>query len=611
LSKVNKNSFKFWVPCDVIKSKDKDGKEEMIMQGVASTGDKDSQEQYLNPKGFNLDYFKRAGTINWHHQTKEQPKTIIGEPLEANINKDNDLYVKFYLYPNSKVAREVYELAEVLKKDSKSGRRLGLSIEGQATEKDPINENIILGANITGLAVTHQPINAQTWTDIVKGNVDWDYEPEFEIVETNKGNGGKIKFIAVQKLANGKTLKVDSEGKFHIIEKCLDTTSGRSLIPSNLNAKDKKEKKNYFSKGEVFKQLLGDTNDIEKANKIYTLINKIQVMENNILGLTDLTKISEDAIQKAMDLLNGTSDINELLEKAKRGKEEENGSKPEKEIEKKKTEDEDDDDDDGEKEYNVNEMNKAQLIDLMGMIEKGGIAKFDHGEKKREDLEEEDLRKCILAKSKDGLFYKGMQDETGEDKKPETVILKENDHAGQGGSKDDPSNKIFKSIENDIEKAIKDNTEPIIDVFKGILTNINKTTETKFAETGNLLKEVIENLNKSIESQNILQKAFNDYLNTPSGQKSIKNANLEKTNIGSERFITENNIQYAKYNVRDSEEKSKLANLLARINDVEIAKGNNNNIYGIAELRILENGTIPAEILKQIADDQKIIICAE
>lgn len=159
--------FKFFVPfSEIEKATDENGNETMIVEGIASTSDKDTDGEYLDPKGFDLSYFNSQGYINWHHRTKQDPEAIIGEPISSKI-KPEGLYIKASLYSDSEMAKKVYKLANVLKRNSKN-RKLGFSIEGNAIERDELNDNIVKKARITGCAITYAPKNASTFLDVVK-----------------------------------------------------------------------------------------------------------------------------------------------------------------------------------------------------------------------------------------------------------------------------------------------------------------------------------------------------------------------------------------------------------------------------------------------------------
>jgi len=144
--------------------------ENMIVSGVASTNEKDWQNEVLPPNKFDVSYLMESGFLNWDHQVKNTPSAIIGEPIKAEV-KDNKLFVKGKLYSESKLAREVYDLGLTLEK-SNANRKLGWSIEGSRH----FDENgILLKAKINNVAITHNPVNTSTFVDIVKalsGNVE-------------------------------------------------------------------------------------------------------------------------------------------------------------------------------------------------------------------------------------------------------------------------------------------------------------------------------------------------------------------------------------------------------------------------------------------------------
>ena len=127
--------FSFW--CPIEKSEQvvdpTTGESVMRLGGIASTSDEDSDGEFLDPKGFDINPLMKTGLVNWHHQAKGQPSAIIGEPSKGEIRKEG-LYLEVDLYPSSKVAHEVFELAEILERDSTT-RRLGFSIEGKVLKR--------------------------------------------------------------------------------------------------------------------------------------------------------------------------------------------------------------------------------------------------------------------------------------------------------------------------------------------------------------------------------------------------------------------------------------------------------------------------------------------
>lgn len=256
------DKFTFWCPLE--KAQDLDpttGEPVMKLGGIASTSDEDSDGEFLDPKGFDIKPLIESGMVNWHHQAKGQPATIIGEPTKAEIRPEG-LYIETELYPSSKIACDVWELAETLEKDSKT-RRLGYSIEGKvvkrkSNDKKSLDYKKIVKAIITGVAITHQPKNPKTFANIIKGEIDDDFEDEEE--------------------------------------KALDTETGKALKKESV---DKKIKNQTFSKAEVIERLFKDIPgiSIEKAEKIHLLILKIASMKGN------KTKVTDEDISKAYEAL--------------------------------------------------------------------------------------------------------------------------------------------------------------------------------------------------------------------------------------------------------------------------------------------------------------------
>lgn len=263
MAKTNlEDRFTFWCPLE--KAQDLDpttGEPVMKLGGIASTSDEDSDGEFLDPKGFDIKPLIESGMVNWHHQAKGQPATIIGEPTKAEIRPEG-LYIETELYPSSKIACDVWELAETLEKDSKT-RRLGYSIEGKvvkrkSNDKKSPDYKKIVKAIITGVAITHQPKNPKTFANIIKGEIDDDFEDEEE--------------------------------------KALDTETGKALKKESV---DKKIKNQTFSKAEVIERLFKDIPgiSIEKAEKIHSLILKIASMKGK------KTKVTDEDISKAYEAL--------------------------------------------------------------------------------------------------------------------------------------------------------------------------------------------------------------------------------------------------------------------------------------------------------------------
>lgn len=280
------NNFNFWCPVEISKAIDENtGEEIMLLGGIASTADEDSDGEFLDPKGFDIQPLLRSGMVNWHHQAKTCPGTIVGEPTKAEIRKDG-LYIETKLYPSSQVAREIWDLAKTLDADS-STRRLGYSIEGRVLSRKSENKSdpdykVITKAVITGVAITHQPKNPKTFANIIKGDIDDDFEDE-EATDEKKITPEEEKYY------EGVNMK----------EKSLDVENGRPLIREHV---DPKVKVTTFGKAEIMERLFQDIPgiSIQKAEKIFNLIK-------NISNMAKKSMVTEEDITKAYNAL-GLSD---------------------------------------------------------------------------------------------------------------------------------------------------------------------------------------------------------------------------------------------------------------------------------------------------------------
>ena len=189
------NEFKSYIPIELIKGKDSQGNAVMSMQGIASTMSTDSDGEELDPKGFDSTYFLKHGFMNWNHQTNKDPSAIVGRPTRATAIKGN-YTIGFDLFADSEKAQQVYQLQKVLEKE---GLALGLSIEGKVLERDPNDQKKITKASITGCAITPNPKNQDTVTQIIKAesytaltNIDTDEQTEEKSLTAGSSSGRAI-----------------------------------------------------------------------------------------------------------------------------------------------------------------------------------------------------------------------------------------------------------------------------------------------------------------------------------------------------------------------------------------------------------------------------------
>lgn len=281
---MNDNKFRFFVPCDLEKASNTEGVEVMRVKGIASTANKDSQDEALDPSGMDLKDFK---WINYNHHGSKDPATIIGEPTKAEVTKDNELYIEGILYPEVPMAKTVFSLMKALK-NSPSGNKLCLSVEGKVTKRGSDDKNHplygkILKSKITGVAICPVPVNGDTWVDFIQKGYTNDNDSTYDDETTTAINH-----------ANDE----DNSGTIVVLRK-----------------------------SEIFEKIYDKFPEItiEKAKSVYSLIEKT----TNAMNKGDNT-VSKETIEKAFEILELATSTTGVIKKG------ETSEKPE--------EDEDDED---------------------------------------------------------------------------------------------------------------------------------------------------------------------------------------------------------------------------------------------------------------------------
>ncbi len=147
----------FYSPFDnvIIKGKEEDGK--WIVYLEASNELKDQDGEIVDMKALEKakEYYLSHGVISWDHKHKQtnDPKYIIGEPLDIKFTADNRTVVKAMLYQHNKIAQGLWD-------NIKSGaKKLGSSIGGGILHKAKERLTSIIWDEI---AITHKPVNDGT-----------------------------------------------------------------------------------------------------------------------------------------------------------------------------------------------------------------------------------------------------------------------------------------------------------------------------------------------------------------------------------------------------------------------------------------------------------------
>lgn len=156
------DQFRIWFPLQKGGEETVKGQRVPVIRGIASTEDADLQNEIVVQEGMDLEPLLEEGYINWNHMPG--PENLIGEPLEARIQKGPSLFIKGFLYPEVPRAQAVVNLLKS-QELSRSNRRLGWSVEGRVTEREG---NRVVKSIVQHMAITHEPVNQNTWAELVK-----------------------------------------------------------------------------------------------------------------------------------------------------------------------------------------------------------------------------------------------------------------------------------------------------------------------------------------------------------------------------------------------------------------------------------------------------------
>lgn len=256
---MKNDDFKFVIPAEI--SKGKDG--EWRVAGVASTSSIDRQGEVIIPEGIDATPIaKGKGFFNWDHDNS--PENTVGV-LDSYKKGSGGMYVEGRLFKNHTRAKAVYEIMSSLNKGDTG--RVGMSVEGKVIERDPTNPSIIRRCLIKNVALTMNPVNQDTYADIVKsmggdGIVDFQSEAP---APSDESSSVPATFTADQVI--------------QIVQKALSIGAGNAQAPGNMKGGDALGKEDLDSKKKKVdpKKMKKSSKEIFKSNMI-ELLDKLQVL---------------------------------------------------------------------------------------------------------------------------------------------------------------------------------------------------------------------------------------------------------------------------------------------------------------------------------------------
>ena len=322
-------NFKFYVPaeCGLINKS-------YYLQGIASTGSKDADGEYLDPTGFDLSYLNSVGQANWQHQSKD-PNAIVGSPEFARVYKKGEvmpnnklapqdlLWLSVKMYDGQPMAADIVKLAEAMRK-SGSDRQLAFSIEGQVIERDPLNPKRVPRSKITNVAITPTPKNTDSFAELIeKGFVN--------TADLQNDNSISDCVLDVTDPETGERIIVDKDYKIKVIKptenKAIDVANVAPMTKESMNNKIVDLTKTAIKKGSESDILIN--NEIEMTETALEALSKAKLLieqEDDILKAkkacdTNKEEKSDNSKDEDEDGMDKEPDEDEDDNKMKDGKE--------------------------------------------------------------------------------------------------------------------------------------------------------------------------------------------------------------------------------------------------------------------------------------------------
>jgi hypothetical protein len=177
-----------YLPVSAYMSKGKPSGKRMRIGGLVSTDRVDLDGEKILQDGLDFTYFMKHGWFNDDHKKGQTEGAVVGYPdtikylkkgqkmPNGKIASRNGWYVEGYLTDTEK-GRQLFELASSL---AGTGRSLGFSVEGKISDRSGGNlvghtadgKRVVRGgtirkAHITNIAITHKPVNTDTYLEVL------------------------------------------------------------------------------------------------------------------------------------------------------------------------------------------------------------------------------------------------------------------------------------------------------------------------------------------------------------------------------------------------------------------------------------------------------------
>lgn len=255
------------MPADLEKAADGSYK----VSGLASTERVDQQGETIIQKGLDLTPIdKKRGILNWDHQ--RGPENTIGV-LDGYQRTAKGLHIEGRLFKNHTKAKAVREIMESLAEGDRG--RIGLSVEGKILERDPLNPTIIKKCRISAVALTMNPVNTDTFADIVK-SMNASESVEIDAEEQTSEKTEEPVFTATQVMAIVQKALAIGNGAVGAPDA---KTGGDALQPSDMKAEKPKAKKKKMKKMDKCMYKSNLINVLDKLQILYPNHSRSEIWE--------------------------------------------------------------------------------------------------------------------------------------------------------------------------------------------------------------------------------------------------------------------------------------------------------------------------------------------
>lgn len=246
------DTFRFVIPADLEKTADGEWK----VSGLASSNSRDRQGEVILPDGLDATPIEKGrGFFNFDHDNS--PESTIGL-LDSYKKTPNGMFVSGRLFKNHAKAKAVYEIMSSLGKSDKG--RVGMSVEGKVLERDSRDPSIIRRCIVKNVAITMNPVNQDTYADIIKSfnssDVEFASDGKKDIVKSEE----QPTFTASQVLS--------------IVEKALGIGAGNTVAPNQLSGGDAMVQSDMKPKKKKLKKMAKE--DFKKSME--DMMAKLQVL---------------------------------------------------------------------------------------------------------------------------------------------------------------------------------------------------------------------------------------------------------------------------------------------------------------------------------------------